>query len=78
MRRDVVPVSGAREMGGEEVRGWLEILNSSQFNMYMCMFWRQVLRALRPRCAPHLSRSTFRQKKHRLLANMKRLYQRSF
>ena len=32
---------------------------------------------LRPRCDPDRSR-TFRQKKHGLLANMKRLYQRSF
>ena len=41
-------------------------------------FQRQVLRRQRPRCESDRSRRTFRQKKHRLLANMKRLYQRSF
>ena len=44
-----------------------------------CEFWRQVFCVL---FVPGVSRifhaRTFRQRKHRLLANMKRLYQRSF
>ena len=48
-------------------------------SLLRCEFWRQVFCVL---FVPGVTRifhaRTFRQKKHRLLANMKRLYQRSF